>query len=148
MPVINAEKRSQVITKGTELGLLYATEVIEEFQEDEEKYDQWEDEKPSSLENEAIEKMLSNLPDELNEEQRSKVEALLVRHRTIISNGEHDIGRTHLVEHRTDTGEHRPIRQPLRRHLFQHLEWIDEEVAKMQEHGIVEPAANLWASKF
>jgi len=90
--------------------------------------------------------MLSNLPDELNEEQRSKVKALLVRHRTIISTGEHDIGRTHLVEHRIDTGEHRPIRQPLRRHPFQHLEWIDDEVAKMQEHGIVEPAASPWAS--
>jgi len=73
------------------------------------------------------------------------VKALLVRHRTIISTGEHDIGRTHLVDHRIDTGEHRPIRQPLRRHPFQHLEWIDEEVAKMQE-PIVEPAASPWAS--
>ena len=92
VPVINAEKRSQVITKGTELGILQAAEVIDEFQEDEEEDEQWKDEKPSSLENEAIEKMLSNLPDELNEKQRSKVKALLVRHRTIISTGEHDIG--------------------------------------------------------
>jgi len=82
----------------------------------------------------------------VNEQQRSKLKALLVRHRTIISTGEHDIGRTHLVEHRIDTGEHRPTRQPLRHHPFQHLEWIDEEVAKMQEHGIVEPAASPWAS--
>jgi len=120
--------------------------VIEEFQQDEGEDEQWKGEKPSSLENEVIEKMLSNLPGELNEEQRSKVKALLVRHRTIISTGEHDIGRTHLVEHRVDTGEHRPIRQPLRRHPFQHLEWIDDEVARMQEHGIVEPAASPWAS--
>ena len=120
--------------------------MIDEFQEDEEEDEQWKDEKPSSLENEAIENMLSNLPDELNEEQRSKVKALLVRHRTIISTGEHDIGRTHLVEHRIDTGEHRPIRKPLRRHPFQHLEWIDDEVVKMQEHGFVEPAASPWAS--
>ena len=120
-----------VITKGTELGILHAAEVIDEFQVNEEEDEQWKDEKPSSLENEAIEKMLSNLPDELNEEQRSKVKALLVRHRTIISTGEHDIGRTHLVEHRIDTGEHRPIREPFRRHPFQHLGWIDEEVAKM-----------------
>jgi len=80
---------------------------------------------------------MSHRPKELNEEQRSKVKTLLAHH---------DIGRTHLVEHRIDTGEHRPIRRPLRRHPFQHLEWIDDEVAKMQEHGIVEPAASKWAS--
>ena len=89
---------------------------------------------------------MSNLPDELEDEQRNKVKDLLIRHRSIISTGEHDIGRTQFVEHRIDTGEHRPIRQPLRRHPFQHLDWIDNEVTKMQEHGIVEPAASPWAS--
>ena len=152
VPVLNAEKRSQVITKGTELGVLQAAEVVDEFQGTEVenepliKDEQMVDEELSSPENEAIEKMMDNLPSELNDEQRSKVRALLTQHRTIISTGEHDIGRTHLVEHRIDTGEHRPIRQPLRRHPFQHLEWIDDEVAKMQEHGIVEPAASPWAS--
>jgi len=102
--------------KGRELGI-HVAEVIDEFQEDEGD-EQLEEENPSSLENEVVEKMLSNLSDELNEEQRSKVKALLVRHRTIISTGEHDIGRTHLVEHRIDTGEHRPIRLPLRRRPF------------------------------
>ena len=40
VPVINAEKRSQVIRKGTELGILHAAEVTEEFQEDEEEDEQ------------------------------------------------------------------------------------------------------------
>ena len=71
---------------------------------------------------------MSNLPDELGDEQRNKVKDLLIRHRSIISTGEHDIGRTHFVEH-----------------PFQHLDWIDNEVTKMQEHGIVEPAASPWA---
>jgi len=49
------------------------------------------------------------------------------------------------VEHHIDTGNSRPIRQPLRRHPFQYLEWIYQEVAEMQKHGIVEPAASAWA---
>ena len=34
-----------VITKGTELGILHAAEVIDEFQKDEEDDEQWKDEK-------------------------------------------------------------------------------------------------------
>jgi len=64
----------------------------------------------------------------------------------IISTGDHDIGRIDLVEYRIDTGKRRPIRQPLRRHPFQHLDWIDKEVEEMKKHGIVEPAASPWAS--
>ena len=50
------------------------------------------------------------------------------------------------MEHHIDTGNNRPIRQPFRRHPFQYLEWIDQEVTEMQKHGIVKPAASRWAS--
>jgi len=64
----------------------------------------------------------------------------------IFSRGEYDIGKTDYVEYKIDTGTHRPIRQPLRRHPFKHLEEIDNQVEEMRAHGIVEPAASLWAS--
>jgi len=67
-----------------------------------------------------------------------------VKYRGIISRGDHDIGRTDLVEYRIDTGDH--DRQPFRRHPFQHLEWIDKKVEEMRKHGIVKPAASPWAS--
>jgi len=60
----------------------------------------------------------------------------------IFSKGEYDIGRTPFVECRIDNGEHRPIRRPLRRHPFKHLEAIDKQVAKMREHRIIEPTAS------
>jgi len=69
-----------------------------------------------------------------------------VKYRGIISTGDHNIGRTALVEYRIDTGNHRSICQPLCRHPFQHLEWIDQEVVEMRKHGIVKPAASPWAS--
>ena len=66
--------------------------------------------------------------------------------RTILSTGDHDIGRTHLVEHTIDTGDHKPLRQPLRRQSFQHQEYIDEETKSMLKYGIIEPVASPWAS--
>ena len=82
--------------------------------------------------------MTNDLPKELTEEQRNKVKQLLRENLAIFSTGEHDIGRTHLVEYRIDTGENRPIRQPLRRHPLQHLETIDRQVDEMTKHGVIE----------
>ena len=100
----------------------------------------------SEPERDALEKIMEKLPSDLSKVQKQKVWNLLLKYRTIISVGDHDIGRTDLVEHHIDTGNSRLIRQPLRRHPFQYLEWIDWEVAEMQKHGIVEPAASPWAS--
>jgi len=72
-------------------------------------------------EKEAIAKLMTKLPEDLTNEQRKRVKALLFRYRSIISTKKHDIGRTNLVEHRIDTGEHRPIWQALRRHPSRHF---------------------------
>ena len=86
--------------------------------------------------------MVDGLPSEVTSEQREKVRELLIQHRTILSLGDHDVGRTHLVEHTIDTGDHRPIRQALRRQPFQHQDYIDQETNRMLEYGIIEPAAS------
>jgi len=85
---------------------------------------------------------MTTLPDELTESQREQVLKLLKDNSTIFSRGEFDIGRTPLVEYRIDTGEHRPIRQPLRRHPFAHLDVIEEQVETMKKSGIIEQAAS------
>jgi len=72
-------------------------------------------------ENEAIEKLMTKLPEYIKNKKK-RLKALLFRHQSIISKGEHDIGRTNLMENWIDTGEHRPIRQDLRRHPFRHLD--------------------------
>jgi len=90
--------------------------------------------------------MVDGLQPEVTSEQRDKVRDLLIQYRSILSLGDHDVGRTHLVEHTIDTGDHRPIRQPLRRQPFQHQEYIDQETNRMLEYGIIEPAASPWAS--
>ena len=57
------------------------------------------------------------------------------------------MGRTYLVEHVIDTGDHRPIRQGLRRHPIAHLDAIDQQVDDLlQRNDFIEPAASPWAS--
>ena len=94
----------------------------------------------------AMEKLIANLPSELTEEQRQRTVTLLSDYEHVFSQNEFDVGQTHLVEHTIDTGTHRPIRQPLRRHPIAHLDVIDKHVEDMLQHGFVEPAASPWAS--
>jgi len=93
-----------------------------------------------------VEKLISGLPAELTDEQRERAESLIRKHGPIFSRHEYDIGRTPWVKHYIDTGNHRPIRQPLRRHPFEHLEMIDRQLEEMTRHGIIEPASSPWAS--
>jgi len=90
--------------------------------------------------------LINALPSELSEQQRKQATDLIRTFEDVFSQGEYDIGRTHLVEHGIDTGDHRPIRQPLRRHPISHLDVIDQQVEEMRQSGIIEPAASPWAS--
>jgi len=136
--VVNADDRTQVLKKGTSLGKLEHAEVIEP------KKDYPKAQEPKEVE--VVQQMMDSLPKGLTEKQQKQVRELLQENEAIFSKGEYDIGRTPLVEYQIDTGPHRPIRQPLRRHPFQYLETIDKHVAEMKEHGIIEPAASPWAS--
>jgi len=60
--------------------------------------------------------MLRSLPRELQDKQRKAVADLLYKYDDVFSMGEFDVGSTHLITHHIDTGQNRPIRQPLRRY--------------------------------
>ena len=90
----------------------------------------------------ATQSLLDKLADDLTQQHRNKVNDLLNEFDLIFSEGPYDMGRTELVEHTVDTGNHRPIRQGLRRHPLAHLEVINRQVDEMVRNDIVEPAAN------
>jgi len=99
-----------------------------------------------STDDSVIPKLMDGLPDELNADQRRAARQLFERYEDVFSKNEFDIGRTPLVECHIDTGNSRPIRQPLRRQPHKHMEAIDERVNEMLRHGVIEPAASPWAS--
>jgi len=93
-----------------------------------------------------VPKLLKSLPSELSDEQREAVADLLHRYEDVFSRGKFDVGRTHLITHHIDTGEHRPVRQPLRRHPVAYLKAIDGYVEQLLESDIIEPSAGPWSS--
>ena len=146
VPILNTRSREVTLLRGTLLGKVFTAEANTSTTSSLNRVSRIRAEDAvSPAHEEVIKKMVDGLPPELTSE-REKVRDLLTQHRTILSTGDHDVGRTPLVEHTIDTGDHRPIRQPLRRQPFQQQTYIDEETNRMLEYGIIEPAASPWAS--
>ena len=53
---------------------------------------------------------------------------------------------TELVTHSIETGDHPPIRQPIRRTPFALRRKADEMVREMIDQGVVQPSHSPWAS--
>ena len=82
----------------------------------------------------------------LTAEQRQGAIDFIKQYPDVFSKNEFDLGRTSLITHNIDTGNAKPIRQGLRRQAQVHLDVIDEEVAKMEASGVIEPSSSPWAS--
>jgi len=83
VPVLNASDTSQTLARGTALGVVEPVDLLDDGSvvADEVRSDATEvDVELTEPEAEVVAKMMANLPSELDEEQRAKVEALLVRH--------------------------------------------------------------------
>jgi hypothetical protein len=93
-----------------------------------------------------IEKMVGKLPDDLTAVQKERVRSLLYEFAGSFSKDQYDVGHTDLLTHAIDTGNSQPVRETLRRHAQTHLEFIDAEVEKLLQMGIVSPSMSPWAS--
>src|SRR5271165_7173130 len=83
---------------------------------------------------------------ELTPEQRDRAVTLIRDNASLFSTSEFDIGRTDLIKHTIDTGEHKPFKQQLRRHPWSHQDVIDQHVDKMLQTGVISPTVSPWAS--
>lgn len=79
-------------------------------------------------------------------EEKDAAAHLIRDYASAFSKDEYDMGRTRVLQHTIDTGDNRPVREPLRRHPQAHLDFIDAEVDKLLKLGIVEPSASPWSS--
>ena len=57
-----------------------------------------------------------------------------------------ELGHTDVVQHHVHTGDHRPIKQPVRRVPFAYTETIAKMVKEMEETGVIKPSSSPWAS--
>src|SRR5678815_4377150 len=72
-------------------------------------------------------KLIADLPVEVPAEIRERLGALLVKYNDVFSASDRDIGRTSVSTHRIETGDARPVRQPLRRQPLLHRDKVDAQ---------------------
>jgi len=82
----------------------------------------------------------------LNQEQKVKFCNLLIKHQNVFAKSKYDLGRTDIVQHKIDTGDSKPIKQPMRRLPLNKREVAEKEIQNMLAHNIIEPSTSPWAS--
>ena len=99
-----------------------------------------------SKSSEHLAPLLNDLKNTLSDIEFEAVCKLVHDYADVFSRSEFDLGRTEALHHRIDTGDSRPIKQPLRRHPKVHEDFIDKQVEKMLAANVIEPCASPWAS--
>ena len=82
----------------------------------------------------------------LSSSRRKGLASLLDEFTDIFSSGPSDLGRTVIVQHRIDTGDHPPIKQTPRRLPMYQQGTAGPHVDDMLQHGVVQPSTCLWAA--
>src|SRR6218665_827770 len=77
---------------------------------------------------------------------RSAFNELILENSQAFSLHDGDIGFTDIIQHEINTGDERPVRQPLRRQPLSLLPVINDQVNQMLQQGIIEPSRSAWAS--
>lgn len=93
-----------------------------------------------------LEKLFENSCQELDHKQQQKLKELLCNYANIFSKSPTDIGRTNLVKHKIETGNHKPVRQPPRRIPFSKRKEVQKEIDDMKSMGVIEPSESPWCS--
>lgn len=83
---------------------------------------------------------------ELNDDQSEQVARLLNQFSNSFSKGPEDIGKTNVVQHKINTGEHAPIKQSPRRVPLQRKETVRTHIDQMMKNGKIEESSSPWAS--
>ena len=82
----------------------------------------------------------------LNDEQQQSVHDLLLEFADVFASSPSDMGRTRLTQHRINTGDSPPIRQPARRLPPAKQAEADAAVRDMLQRGVIEPSNSPWSS--
>lgn len=82
----------------------------------------------------------------LDSSQTEKLKSFLVSYRDIFTFPGDALGRAKGVEHRIETGDALPIRQPVRRVSHEQRHLIRQQVDEMLEQGIIRPSSSPWSS--
>jgi predicted aspartyl protease len=95
---------------------------------------------------EHVQCLIDDLPSCLTAEERWRASEFIRRYAHVFSKSATDLGRNRMMPHCIDTGDHPPIKQPMRRHPYAHLSEIERNVQELLASKVIEPATSPWAS--
>ena len=124
--------------------------------EEAEQVDTWKEPEPKALVS-AIASSQSNREvnlleqldlqiNHLSAKQKLQLTNLITNHTDVFALNSQELGTTSLVRHVINTGNHPPVRQPLRHTPFALRNKVDEMVQEMLAQEVVQPSQSPWAS--
>ena len=78
--------------------------------------------------------------------QRDQLRSLVLEFADLFALDSSELGRTSVVTHRINTGDHSPMKQPPRRIPFSLREKVCELTQEMLDDGVIQPSSSPWAS--
>ena len=90
--------------------------------------------------------LLNETAHNLTLSQMEDVEQLLRQYSGLFATKNIDLGRTSVVKHNINTGDARPVKQPLRRIPANMTEEVNSQIDEMLSKGVIEPSTSPWAS--
>ena len=90
--------------------------------------------------------LYSRSVDGLNPERRTQICKLLCEFSDVFSKGPQDLGRTDVIQHRINTQDAVPIRQPPRRLPLAKQQEATPAIEEMRRDGVIEPSVSPWAA--
>ena len=83
---------------------------------------------------------------DLTEQQFQELKTVIVQNADVFALKDSELGCTNVVQHEIYTGDHPPIKQPIRRMPFVYREKVSNMVEDMLRQGDIQPSASPWAS--
>ena len=83
---------------------------------------------------------------EVSDENLQQFQRLCKEYEDVFSKDSTDIGKTPLLTMNIDTGEHPPVCQRPYSLALRHVDWVREEIEKLEQAGVITRSMSPWAS--
>jgi len=133
----------------TPVSNLEQVEIVSQLDDDVQQVNMVTCAEESSVESEVpeyVSKLVQGVGIPVTDVESQTLQSILMSYQDVFSQNENDLGETDLIMHYIDTGDAKPVRQPLRKFPPAYVESISKHVHSMLEQGIIEPASSPWAA--